>query len=371
MGSIHGKSHKAIKLFKHQFGALQVYWIYASRINNEGVAWPSLNGLATDTGMNKKTVHAARKWLVEHRALSVVKKYVPPDWRKLSEDKCKELLRSHSRTQYFRITGYILDDAGEKFDLLYFPGNEQSEIEYEKPNTNGLQSVHDTPSNVVYGIHGVPGTPELSTSKSHLDSIEESFALGSATQHLPDNQDSSPAVAETPKRTPRSESKQTIPAGQMNPMKDAIAAAFGWEWSTMTKTNIGMIQKVARELCEAGYAPADVAGIYQHCKNQKFDTFTPVALTKHAADWKTKVKQAEARRQPAARPVQAQTEQGEDFYTTRAFIQRTLLRTPVEKRRESPHIWRSGVSDAYLKANGLVWDDVNVMPVPATGGEAR
>jgi phage replication O-like protein O len=216
------------------------------------------------------------------------------------------------------------------------------------------------------GSNLLPTKEKVKKEKKNKDS-----APVGATQHLPDHQDSSPVVAEPPKRTTRSESKQTIPAGQMNPMKDAIAAAFGWEWSTMTKTNIGMIQKVARELCEAGYAPADVAGIYQHCKNQKFDTFTPVALTKHAADWKTKAKQAEARRQPAARPVQAQTEQGEDFYTTRAFIQRTLLRTPVEKRRESPQIWRNGVSDAYLKANGLVWDDVNVMPVPATRGEAR
>lgn len=75
----------------------------------------------------------------------------------------------------------------------------------------------------------------------------------------------------------------TIPAAQMNPMKDAIFAAFGHtDWNTLTSAEAGVIQKTSRELCLAGYTPADVAGIYDYCKNN-FDNFGPRALSTNAS----------------------------------------------------------------------------------------
>lgn len=74
-----------------------------------------------------------------------------------------------------------------------------------------------------------------------------------------------------------------IPNSLMTPMKNAIASAFSWDWKRMTDAEIGLVQKVARQLCKAGRSPTDVAIIYQYCMDQKWSTaFTPGALSTHA-----------------------------------------------------------------------------------------
>ncbi len=78
----------------------------------------------------------------------------------------------------------------------------------------------------------------------------------------------------------------SVPKAQIDPMKNAIALAFGWQWETMTGSAQGTIQKTARELCLAGYKPEDVKGIYAYCKAMDFKNFTPIALTKHAEAWR-------------------------------------------------------------------------------------
>lgn len=81
--------------------------------------------------------------------------------------------------------------------------------------------------------------------------------------------------------------KDTVPASRMNPMKDAIAAAFGWDWKHITRANAGMIQRVAKDLCDAGVEPNEVQAIYNWCKAQGWPgTFTPMALSKHLASWR-------------------------------------------------------------------------------------
>lgn len=75
-----------------------------------------------------------------------------------------------------------------------------------------------------------------------------------------------------------------IPAAQMNPMKDSIVAAFGWNSERMTPQEWGMVQKTAKNLCEAGYAPTDVQAIYTYCKAQNWGSdFKPPALSGNAA----------------------------------------------------------------------------------------
>ena len=80
--------------------------------------------------------------------------------------------------------------------------------------------------------------------------------------------------------------KTSVPKAQIDPMKNAIALAFGWQWETMPDTAQGNIQKTARELCVAGYKPEDVKGIYAYCKAMDFKNFTPLALAKHAEAWR-------------------------------------------------------------------------------------
>src|SRR5262245_21289878 len=80
---IDGRSHAAIKYFDKQKKALTIYWIYASRVNEDNVAWPGIDSLSDDAETSKTTAAAARRWLVEHQALEPVSNYVRPDWRKL------------------------------------------------------------------------------------------------------------------------------------------------------------------------------------------------------------------------------------------------------------------------------------------------
>lgn len=55
----------------------------------------------------------------------------------------------------------------------------------------------------------------------------------------------------------------------------------------ITETEWGVIRKSASQLCKAKYLLNDVTGIYKYV-DSKFDSFTPLALCKHASAWKAK-----------------------------------------------------------------------------------
>jgi hypothetical protein len=76
-----------------------------------------------------------------------------------------------------------------------------------------------------------------------------------------------------------------IPAAQMNPMKDAIVAAFTWDWETMTGPEKGLVQKTAKALVQAEITPEQISSLYRYCKN-KFTDFGPGALANHVSAWK-------------------------------------------------------------------------------------
>lgn len=78
--------------------------------------------------------------------------------------------------------------------------------------------------------------------------------------------------------------KQTIPATVINPMKDAIVAAFGWDWKTMTKSEGGLVNRAAWELCDAGRKPEHVKVIYNWCKAKGWEGFKPTALPGAASE---------------------------------------------------------------------------------------
>lgn len=266
MSTIHGKSHAAIRFFRQCSASLEVYWIYISRTNYENVAWPSSKGLAKGTDFNKNTVLKARRWLVEHGALERVKDYTRPEWRGLPEKERKvKLALDHN--EYYRPTGKLKVSETE-YVLLYFPQSEPSDIESD----DGLPGQPTTVST------DDAASPELD---STLTDTNVSVAQSEPVKENPEA--SAPDTPSTgkPKRT-------TIPAAQMNPMKDAIVASFKWSWDAITKSAIGEIQQAAHELCEKGYKPEDIPKIYAYCCEQKWSHFGPMALAKHAAAWKAK-----------------------------------------------------------------------------------
>lgn len=243
---IHGASHKAIRFMREAPAALAVFWIYSSRTNYENVAWPALRGLARDTGWSVNTISKARAWLVEHGALEQVKDYVRPDWRKLEPAKQKQRVNL-DKSEYYRPTGKIVIDDKE-YPLLYIPQSEQSDIE----SIDDVSPRQTSPASDI-----VSDDTELDTSTTKHDTKTHSAPNG------------------TDKPSPAKSDR--VPADKMNPMKDAIATAFGYDWNTMTKDEIGIVQATAKQLCKVNATPEHVAIVYQYCQ-QNYTHFSPKAL---------------------------------------------------------------------------------------------
>lgn len=204
--TIHGLSHRAIAPFRKNPASLSVYWIYVSRMNNEGVAWPSSASLAKSTDWNKAACLDGRSFLVSHGALERVDGYIRPEWRKLDAKTLKRKL-SLDRSEYYRPTGFILLDMEvgtsnqRKEWLLYNGADEASEIDNQpddgKPRRPSSASSVD-------GDDGRPDSPELDSSME-LDS----------TSQL-DSKDSAPESADTARKP-----------HERNPLFDAVAAGHG------------------------------------------------------------------------------------------------------------------------------------------------
>lgn len=130
MATIHGRSYQAIQFLRHPSSTLSIYWVYCSRTNNEGVAWPSLSSLQRTTGWNREACVEGRKYLVEVQALEPVHGYVRPQWRNLEEDERQKRINL-DRSHYFRVTGTINTEHGI-LPLLYVPANDGT-LEDEDP----------------------------------------------------------------------------------------------------------------------------------------------------------------------------------------------------------------------------------------------
>lgn len=195
---IHGASHKALKFFRKAPAALAVYWIYASRTNNEGVAWPSLRGLSRDTGWSVNACSKAREWLVKHGALERVTDYKRPNWRKLDAPQRQQKINL-DRSEYYRPTGQIVVD-GNTYPLLYFGQNEPSDIEDDTPDVS--------PQRTSAARDVAPDDTELDSSTTKLDSNKPIVASEAAT-----------VAADKPdKQVPSKKTEK-----ERNPLFDAVA----------------------------------------------------------------------------------------------------------------------------------------------------
>lgn len=160
--TIHGSSYKALHLMRKPAPTLAVLWVYIARANNEGVAWPSIKSLHEDTGWGKTAVSDARDWLVEHKALERVEKYVRPTWR---EKTPQELTRRQNfdKAEYYRPTGYVEID-GVRYDMLYAPSGEESDL----PDDPALDSSDVTPERTSE-LSGHQTSADISSGGTELD----------------------------------------------------------------------------------------------------------------------------------------------------------------------------------------------------------
>lgn len=179
--TIHGSSHKALKAFRKKSAALPVYWIYVSRMNNEGVAWPSSAGLAKDTGWNKAACLEGRKHLVSIGALELVEGYIRPEWRELTPQ-ARTRKMNVDKTEYYRPTGYVVIND-KKIPMLYNGGDEPSTID-EQPSDGKNRLTSDALGHRTALDVGHSPMSETADGQNASTELNSSIQLGSSNTEL-------------------------------------------------------------------------------------------------------------------------------------------------------------------------------------------
>lgn len=135
--------------------------------------------------------------------------------------------------------------------------------EYERSNPTNAQ--HTPPTNAQHGSLLMDSTPPSNnaTGKTGKEPSLES-----------------PLEPNTSRKREKGSKKDTIPALQMNPMKDAIVAAVGWNPDNMTRSEWGIVMATAKELCTAGFDPERVMSYYAWCKAKFPDCSVKILTTK-------------------------------------------------------------------------------------------
>ncbi len=220
---IHWDFAKSLRLFKSSPAAVAVYMVYVSRMDNEGVAYPSLESIAQDTGWSAKTVGNARKLLAKMGALVEVKGYVRRKWRDLPDNERRKLM-GLDRTKYYRVNDTITAD-GIEYPLLYNGAEQDGAPRTTSPALHDVKVTDSTreeiaPDSTVgksYTMYEVP-TNVVSDS---LDANASKRTLEKQITDAPKPPKSdTPDTSDKPKRTRKNKSKP-VPRGEL-PQPDAM-----------------------------------------------------------------------------------------------------------------------------------------------------
>lgn len=178
---------------------------------------------------------------------------------KMGVNKVRSTLDELVALKYITVERPTPEEArnGKTIHIIILDRWEDNILRYKKAVSNPIQ---DNVKPVSKTIHP-PVSNQIRIEEQHTEEQKEDFASKAA-----------------------STKKTTIPASQMNAMKDAIVAAFGWEVKTITKPTWGIIQTTAKELCEAGFEAECIGAYYSWCAS-KFTHFTPRALSTNLAEY--------------------------------------------------------------------------------------
>lgn len=153
---IHWESPKALRLFRKNPASLAVYWCYVSRMNNEAIAYPSIRGIARETGWNTKTVHKARQYLIEIGALTPVDKGVRADLAKKYTGPELQRRVNLDRSEFYRVND-TFTVAGETYCMLFNGAQQRAAIDEPEQadvpsgTTWAASNMDEVPQNVVPG----------------------------------------------------------------------------------------------------------------------------------------------------------------------------------------------------------------------------
>lgn len=224
--TIHGKSHEALKAFRKKSAALAVYWVYVSRMNNEGVTWPSVAKIASDTGWSKDTCHDARTYLVSVNALERVDGYVRPAWRELKpQDRTRKV--NLDKSEYYRPTGFIMLN-GKKLPLLYNGADEASAIDADTA---------DEPSGIRQSLTSdESGHQPPSDIKDHRTVLDSNLVLDSIEEHAAVAAQAEPPLKVVQPDKPRDLIFDALALG-------SFGIAVGTKVSEETAARVGLLKK--------------------------------------------------------------------------------------------------------------------------------
>ena len=161
-----------------------------------------------------------------------------------------------------------------------------TERDEKKRITGYVYKVYETPREMPPGDDYTQATPLAENLQAALPQAEKQRA---EIQHLTkeeniENTESSSApngAVESP--TPPE--KPDKPVTPFSATKSKIVELFQYnaDRRTPTKSEWGMVQAAAKQLCDAGYTLDQVERIYRYCKGH-FEMFTPMALPKNASN---------------------------------------------------------------------------------------
>jgi hypothetical protein len=221
--------------------------------NTRNRSWPSNELIATETGLSSAPISAAIGWLIEKHVVVLV----PFDKRVGLE------IKLSNRKNIYQMTGVVLVDEE------YHP--------YMNLTPEGWESVA--------ADLDILGNSLLSKQLNDVDSLL-SKCLDSKRKGIKgialDSEGNKPIVPDGKKVS----KPDAIPAALMTPMKNAIADAFGWDWKSMTKQEIGLVQGTAKDLCTAGFEPERVTSYHAWCKAKFTKGFSPKALSAHLQEYR-------------------------------------------------------------------------------------
>ena len=154
-----------------------------------------------------------------------------------------------------------------------------------------------------------PTTPALVSAPPSENGEKSTPALASAPPPLQQLVHPTPALASAPRTVieppvePSIKKKDSAAAGGAPPLEpkplydrplrmqthhealvEAIAGLFGLSYESSTKTEMGVVNGTAKQLRAVKCPVALVAALYQECKDRRWTTFTPMALTKVYSD---------------------------------------------------------------------------------------
>lgn len=308
MSSIHGLSHKALKYFRKKPATLAVYWIYVSRTNNEGVAWPTIRGLKRDTGWSADSCVDARAWLVKHEALEKINGYVQPSWRGL-DDKTRAQRVNLDQSEYYRPTGYIVvDDV--KYSMLYFGAMEASDIESEGQGSAHVRRHRTSTAPNNDAIDQRPDRTELDssisdlgTSNTKLDPINTNPPAPIGTDPRPE---SVPVVIDVVKAANQVVDEAINKTRKQNPNQathDELLACFGLTPETVTKTGDKTYWIATADLASIHFPVEAIKPLHKWCMAQNWPSLTVMAMAKYAGQFLVTWKQPAPSNNPAHKRV--------------------------------------------------------------------